>query len=192
VTADSRSNGNGWQPAFRGQRPPFRPGHTASMVHGATSERLIGPLAERIAADLLADKDTPDHLREPVFAPAVMAWARAEAVCQQLREFLDGQSIEEALTELTTIEEDEERDKTRARRTSTAKRVTAALDMSRRWEAHAMNLRRSLGLDPASAARVGRDVATRRFMDATPLTAALEKIEAQRRAALEAGPAGGD
>jgi hypothetical protein len=174
------------------QRPSFQAGHTASMVHGATSERLVGPLADRIAAGLLASEDTPGHLREPVFAPSVMAWARAEAVCQQLREWLDGQSIEQALTELTTTEEDEERGKTSTRRSSTAKRVTAALDMSRWWEAHAMNLRRTLGLDPASAARVGRDVAARRFMDARPLADALEKIDAQRRAALEAGPASGD
>ena len=54
-----------------------------------------------------------------------------------------------------------------------------------------MNLRAKLGLDPASAARVGRDLALARHMSAgaTPLDEALAEIE-QRRA-LTAGSGGG-
>ena len=192
VTAESGDDGAaGWEPAFPGQRPPFAPGNTAALVHGAASERLLGPPAEQIAADLLASDDTPGHLREPAFAAAVSAWSRAEAVCVRLRDFLDGQSLEEALTEVTSSEEDEESGKGYARRTSTARRVAAALDMSRRWEAHAANLRSKLGLDPASAARVGRDLSQSRwFQSATPLDKRLAEIEAQRQAAIPAAANG--
>lgn len=162
------------------------------MVHGATSERRVGPLAAQIAAGLLADAETPEHLREPVFSAAVQGWARAEAVCALLRDFLDGQDIEAALTETTKGAEKEEREGTTARRTSVTRRVTAALDASRRWEAHAANLRSKLGLDPVSAARVGRDLATSRYLQsATPLDAALDQIAERRRKALGPGAASG-
>jgi hypothetical protein len=182
---------DGWTPAFDGQRPPFRDGNEAALTHGARSERRVGPLAAQIAAELLADPDTPTHLREPMFAMAVEAWARAEAICQLLRAFLDSKSIEDALTELTTETEDEDRDGGRTRRTSVARKVAAALDSSRRWEAHAANMRSKLGLDPATAAKVGRDLATSRYLEgATPLNSALDQIAAQRRKALTSGSAG--
>jgi hypothetical protein len=180
-------------PAFPGQRPPFERGNTAAVVHGAFSERVTRPVAEQIAADLLADKDTPDHLREPLFEAAVMGWAQAEAVCRQLRAFVAGQSIEDAMTELSSEEEDEDRERGSARRRSSAKRTASALSFLVRWEAHAAMLRGKLGLDPASAARVGKDIAARRYLDAaTPLDTALEQITANRRKALGiAGREGG-
>ena len=65
------------------------------------------------------------------------------------------------------------------------------IDTLRRYEVHAANLRSKLGLDPASAARVGRDLALTRHMSAgaTPLDEALAAIE--RRRALAAGGDGG-
>ena len=45
-----------WKPAFEGQRPPFLPGNEANLIHGARSERRVGPLAERIS--LLAQWET--------------------------------------------------------------------------------------------------------------------------------------
>lgn len=180
---------SGWTPAFPGQRPPFERGHTASVVHGAFSKRVTGPLAEQIAADLLASEDTPAHLHEPLFAASVMAWAQAEAVCQQLRAFVGGQDLEDSMAELATEEQDEVRDRSGTRRTSTARRVASALDQLRKWESLAASQRARLGLDPASAAKVGRDVAARRYLDghSTPLDTALEKIDARRRQALNPG-----
>jgi hypothetical protein len=63
------------------------------------------------------------------------------------------------------------------------------LEILRKYEAHAASLRSKLGLDPASAARVGRDLAlTRRLnTDATPLAEALAKIQERRE--LTAGDA---
>jgi hypothetical protein len=181
---------NGDPPTW--QRPPFERGHTASVVHGAWSERRVGPLTEQIAADLLADADTPAHLREPVFAAAVRGWARAEAMCQLLAQFLDGQSIEQALTEVTTEEQTEEREGKSAKRMTRGRRVASVLDASRRWEAHAANLRGKLGLDPVSAARVSKDLATSRYLDnATPLAQSLDQIAARRAKALGSGAADG-
>lgn len=177
---------SGEPPAW--QRPPFERGNTAAVVHGAFSERRTGPVADQIATDLLADADTPGHLREPVFAAAVMAWAQAEAVCQLLREFVSGRPIEAAMTEVTSGTEDEERHGDSVSRKSRVRRIASALDALRKWEAHAANLRSRLGLDPMSAARVGKDLATSRYLGgATPLAGALDQIAARRAKALEAG-----
>ena len=51
-----------------------------SLVTAHRSERHVGPLAAQIAGDLLTDPDVPPHIREPMFAASVQAWARAEAV----------------------------------------------------------------------------------------------------------------
>ena len=48
-----------WTPEFAGQRAPFPAGHEMSMVHGARSERKVGPLAAQLAQDLLTDPDVP-------------------------------------------------------------------------------------------------------------------------------------
>jgi hypothetical protein len=178
----------GWTPAFDGQRPPWPAGNEAALTHGARSERYVGPLAARIAQELLDDPDVPKHIREPMFAAAVQAWARAEAVCQQLWAWLEGRDIVAGLTAAATTTEDETRSKGQTNRKSVTRSVPAVLDQLRRFEAHAANLRSKLGLDPASAARVARDLAARRYMDATPLASALEQME-QRRA-LTAGSGG--
>jgi hypothetical protein len=49
----------GWTPAFPGQRPPFRSGHTYSVKTGVYSPRKVRPLAEKILAGLLADPQPP-------------------------------------------------------------------------------------------------------------------------------------
>lgn len=182
--------GDGWTPEFPGQRPPFPPGHEASLVHGAHSERHAGPLAAQIAQELLDDPDTPEHIREPLFQAAVQAWARAEAICRLLWAWLEGRDIMTALTDASTTVEDEETSKGSVHRVSRTKHLPAVLDQLRRYETHAANLRSKLGLDPASAAKVGRDLAMRRHLDATPLNAALAAIEENRRRAIEAGDAG--
>jgi hypothetical protein len=187
VTATTASAGD-WSPEFDGQRPPFAAGNESAVVHRARSERHVGPLAAQLAAELLADPETPAHLHEPLFADAVESWARAAATCRLLWAWIDGQDIMSALTDVTSAEEDEEADHGRVHRTSTTRHVPAALEMLRKFETLTANLRRGLGLDPASAAKVGRDLAARRYMDAAPLTAALAEIEQNR--ALTAGGAG--
>lgn len=179
---------DGWAPEFGGQRPPFQPGNESAVVHGARSERYVGPLAARIAEELLEDADTPGHLREPLFAASVQAWARAEAVVTLLWRWLDGQDIEAGLTAVATTTEDEVASGGKVSRRSVTKTLPSVLDQLRRYESIASSLRSKLGLDPASAAKVSRDLALTRHLNAAPLDAAIAEIE--RRRALTAG--GGD
>lgn len=190
MTAADAAAGDDWTPKFDGQRRPFAPGNESAVVHGGWSERRVGPLAAQIARELLEDAETPDHLREPMFAPAVQAWARAEAVAELLFRHLGGLDLQAAMTETGSADEEERSTKSKTTRRSETKRTGAALDQWHRASAHAASLRSKLGLDPASAARVGRDLAARRYLDgATPLSAALETME--KRRALTAGGDGG-
>ena len=161
-----------------------------SLVHGARSERKVGPLAVQLARDLLTDPDVPPHIREPMFAASVQAWARAEAVVRLLWQWLEDRDVMAGLTSATTVTEDEEQKGGKTRRKSLTRSVASVIDTLRKYEVHAANLRSKLGLDPASAARVGRDLALARHMNAgaTPLDDAL--AEMQRNRELAAG--GGD
>ena len=188
MTALDAAAGGGWTPEFGGQRPPFPPGNETAVAHGAYSERHVGPLAARIAQELLEDADVPDHIREPMFASAVQAWARAEAVCRLLWQWLEGKDVMAGLTAVATTTEDETQAKGKTHRKSVTTTIPSVLDQLRRYESLATSLRSKLGLDPASAARVGRDLALTRHMNATPLAAALEEME--RRRALTAGSGG--
>jgi hypothetical protein len=164
--------------------PPFEPGHTASLLHGARSERTIAPLAEQIAAELLAAESTPAHLLRREFAAAVQAWARAEAVVALLWRWLDEQDIGEALTEVTSAEETETHGKRKTTRRSVSRRVASVLGELHRAETRAASMRRALGLDPLSAGRLAKDLsASRWYQGATPLDRKLDQIEAERQAA---------
>ncbi len=74
------------------------PGNEEALVAGHRSERHVGPLAARIAQDLLTDPDVPPHIREPMFAAAVQAWARAEAVVRLLWAWLEERDVMAGLT----------------------------------------------------------------------------------------------
>jgi hypothetical protein len=182
--ADTGTGADSWTPGFPGQRPPFTAGNEAALVTGHRSERHVGPLATRIARELLDDPATPDHIRDPMFAASVRAWARAEAVCTLVWQAIAEQDITGALADITHTDETEIAKRGTTTRRSVSRRTTT-LEQLRKFEAHAASLRSKLGLDPASAARVARDLAARRYMDATPLNAALQAIEERR--ALTAG-----
>ena len=184
---EAASSEDAWTPEWDGQRPPFPPGHEMSLVHGARSERKVGPLAAQIAHDLLTGPDVPPHIREPMFAASVQAWARSEAIIRLLWAWLEERDVMAGLASATTTTEDETQAKGKITRKSVTRSVASVIDTLRRYEVHAANLRSKLGLDPASAARVGRDLALARHMNvgATPLDDALAEIE--RRRALTAG-----
>src|SRR5665647_239163 len=79
--------GDEWVPAFPGQRPPFQPGHELSIQHGAWSPRKVDPLAREVVAQVLADPANA-HAAQPRHRFALWAYARAEAQCQLLSEYL--------------------------------------------------------------------------------------------------------
>ena len=70
----------------RGYRwPPFEPGHTRTLHHGAASERTWRPLADAIAAELV---EVAPWAAQPPFAASVAAWARQEARLQLVDGYL--------------------------------------------------------------------------------------------------------
>jgi hypothetical protein len=186
------SGDGGWVPVFAGQRRPFEPGHVLSTTHGGRSERRLVPLAEVLAAELLADPGTPDYVREPSYRASVLAWARAEAMVVLLSDFLSGQDVEAGLTEVTRSRERETAERRgeggagRVRRVSESRRTASVIEQLRRAEILAMHLRDRLGLAPLARARLGKDVAAAR-LDLAALWA-----EQERAVAAPAGAAGAE
>ncbi len=170
--------------------PPFRPGHDRSVVSGSRSERRVGPLAEQILAAELAKPGCPLHLRDAggPFTSALTDWSRAQAVADLLFDYLAEQDLPAALAELSREVTDEESGKGRTRRTSVAKRTASTLDAWLRASKHARELRKSLGLDPESAARVSRDLSlSRSYQVRSPLDEMRERFEAGQRREIGAG-----
>jgi hypothetical protein len=128
---------HGWVPAFEGQRPPFEPGHELSLRHGGYSPRKVEPLAQQLV-DLVLDDPETAYLTNPRWRPALWAWARAEAQVQLVTEWLTEQA-EDGVGDLDEAS------------------VRAAHLLLHRAESRATSGRTRLGLDPLSAARLGRD-----------------------------------
>jgi hypothetical protein len=110
------------------------PGNERALKHGANSERLVGPRAAELAE---AAKATVPWLAERSFAPAVDAWARAEAGAALIAEYLDG---------LGGLLDDDGR-------------PWPAVEVLLKFERRAEKGRARLGLDPASRARLEREMA---------------------------------
>lgn len=157
-----------WVPAFEGQRPPFAPGNTVgrqfepgntlspAASHGAYSPRRYEPLAQELVDLVLGDPATA-YLQAGHWRPALYAWARAEAQVQLITEWLADQATDKhPIGDLGD------------------ERVRAAYLLLHRAETRATTGRTRLGLDPLSAARLGRDK-TAAALDAAQLMAQLEK-----------------
>jgi hypothetical protein len=164
-------SGSGEGPARGYSWPAAAPGNELAVQHGAFSERRLAPRAAQIAEELLTRPDTPAWLKEPSYAPAVSAWARAEAVVSLLWDYLAERDLEAALTDTTELDERHAKGRT----ISTARRVEAVLTQLHRHETRAANLRRELGLSPLSRARLGRDIGVK--FDAARLFAAMQESE---------------
>jgi hypothetical protein len=130
----------GWTPEFEGQRPPFQPGHQLSLRHGAYSPRRVDPLAQELIDAVLEDPAT-NYLRAAHWRPALYAWAQAEAQVQLLTEWLAkrGEASGDGVGDLS----DES--------------VRSVYLLLHRAAGRATTGRTRLGLDPLSAARLGRD-----------------------------------
>jgi hypothetical protein len=146
------------RPGANGSWPPFPPGHQLSLRHGAYSPRRVDPLAAEILEHLLTD-DAVGYLRAPRWRLAVLALCRAEAQVQLLTEYLAkaGDGVGDLDSE----------------------RVRSAYLLLHRAEARAIQLRGRLGLDPLSAARLGKDRASE-ALDTARLMERLEREERER------------
>jgi hypothetical protein len=196
VTRKGPASGKGRGGAARGYSwPPFAPGNTIALAHGASSERSVAPLAEKIATGLLTHGSCPDYLLEPAYAPVIAAWSRAEAVTQLLWQYLGGMDAEKALSETIAGEEDETHgDGGRVTRRSRSTRILSVLGELHRAETRAMNLRGRLGLDPLSRAKIAKDIglAQRASDDALTRLGETGKAIRERRAAELRLVAGGE
>lgn len=153
-----------WVPAFEGQRPPFQPGNTLAVTHGAYSPARVDPIARQYVDEILTDPSTK-YLAAPRFQSALWSWAQAQAKVQLLTEWVDGMSLQQAA--------------------DSARGQTSPLELLRKWMATSQTWAARLGLDPLSAARLGKDVAQGRQADAA---AVLTDLRAQHEAAeLNAG-----
>ncbi|MHB8297978.1 MAG: hypothetical protein ACYDDW_05290 [Dermatophilaceae bacterium] len=156
-----------WVPAFPGQRPPFQPGNKvavgnmgANLIHGAWSPRKVDPLAREVVAMVLADPANV-HASQPRHRFALWAFARAEAQVQLLTEYL-AKAGEDAGNGIGDLDLD---------------RVRTAYLLLHRAEARATTGRTRLGLDPLSAARLGRDRAATNA-DMARVMSELARLEA--------------
>lgn len=132
----------------------FRPGNFVALRHGLYSERVLAPLAAQLAEHVLSAR--PD-LAAPQWQPAVSAWARAE-----VRAMLAFAAIDAAVAAGTTP-------------------APSLMQQHGAAERLAIDLRRTLGLDPAAAARLVREQA-----DAARSTGeVLRSMIAEGRAGLE-------
>lgn len=157
-----------WVPEFEGQRPPFQPGNQlATATHGAYSPRKVDPLAGDLVAGVLDDPGLV-YLHAARWRPALWAWARAEAQTQLVSEWLAGEG-EHAGNGVGDLGDE---------------RVRSAYVVLHRAETRATTGRTRLGLDPLSAARLGRDK-TAAALDAAQL---MERLAAEERK-LERGGA---
>jgi hypothetical protein len=113
--------------------PPFEAGNRAAEKHGAYSERRITPLAEQASSELV---EAAPWLNAPAFASAVLAWSRVEAQVALVGAWL---------AETGPLDSDG--------------KPRSAAEFLVRLERLAADLRGRLGLDPASRARIERDLA---------------------------------
>jgi hypothetical protein len=147
----------GWTPEFPGQRPPFHPGNELAVTHGAYSSKRTDPIARRYI-DEIAEDPGLEYLQAPRFHATLWAWASAMAKVELLQQWVDNMPIQAAA--------------------DSDKGKTSALELLRKWMTTAQGFAGRLGLDPLSAARLGKDIAGTRQADAaTLLTRARAEAE---------------
>ena len=121
---------------FERQRPPFEKNNTLSLKHGAHSERALAPIAEAWVKTAL---EQAPYLRDPSYEPALLAWARFEAKCDLLHDWIDDQGIHGLIDEVG--------------------QATPAAKLLPTYEGRAAALRATLGMDPISRAKLQKDSA---------------------------------
>jgi hypothetical protein len=119
--------------------PPFQPGHTVNLVHGARCEKMIAPRAQALETAVMESAEFPDLVRSPVFRMSLTAWTRAEAVASLLYEYIAGLEPGEMMTPRLAG-------------------TRAPVDLWRTAESHAAKLRGELGLTPTGYAKISRDL----------------------------------
>ncbi len=110
------------------RQPPFEPGNTVALSHGARSPRMVEPIARELAAELVT---VAPWTSRPAFAADIAAWANSEAQCRLLRAYIDEHGLLDG--------EGEPR---------------SALGLLDKAESRAARLRQALGLSPMGLGRL--------------------------------------
>jgi hypothetical protein len=142
----------------------FQPGNELQLKHGALQAKRTDPIAQMFLDELAADPSLA-YLTAPRFRVSAWAWAVAEAKVMVLTEWVDEMTIRGA--------------------SRAGPGQTSPMELLRKWMVTAANMRVKMGLDPASAAKLGKDVAGTRQADAATLLTQLrtehEAAEAAER-----------
>ena len=142
------SEAESWTPAFPGQRPPFEPGNTVSVKHGARSVVQLRPRAEEIRAQLVEAAPVAEAADGAQFDIAAGLLAHAERALLILE---GSQRLEiEAINAGAPMDV--------AERQNLA-RLSAD---TRGWLNSAMRALDRLGMNPTARARLGLDLASAR------------------------------
>lgn len=136
--------------------PPFEAGNTAAVTHGAYSPRQYEPRAHELVEEMRG------HLPwlTPAHRPALWAWAKEEARCEMVEQWLAARAD---LDNAGGMLDDEGE-------------VRSATKLLLRLQASVANHRKELGMTPLAAARLGRDTAAGQ-LDVARLMAALDDEE---------------
>lgn len=153
----------------------------AAYRHGANSPRKLLPLADMIYDELLSNPDTPEWVRaDTSFHATAWRYAQAEAAASLYGDLLS----ETGARGFIDMPGDAPSGKAKVK-------VSPGLfEAWRKSVTLATNLASKLGLDPASRARIARDLAASRVLSGPdPLVVALDRAQAEREAGgeLEAG-----
>lgn len=140
---------------------PFTDGNAAALTHGATSERVVAPLARQLVESTLSDPQTA-YLAAPRYSVTVHRWAWEETRCELLTAYVERHAADGM---------------------GDAKKMRGAFDELHRAQTRAANLRKELGLTPLAAAKLGKDHAGAAALDAA---AELTKLREQHERATRA------
>jgi hypothetical protein len=155
-----------WVPEFEGQRPPFEPGNTAAVKHGAYSPRHVEPAAEELRRAILSDPGMPAHLRSPINGLELAAMCRAHVQAELAAKSL-GECVDRCGGDLV--------------KAATVDGFMSGALILHRAEQRASTSRSRLGLNSSAAARLGKHVAqgAAANADVALRMAQLAELEAQ-------------
>ena len=126
----------------------------------------VDEVAREFLAEIAQDPNVK-YLYQPRFQGSLWLWATAMAKAELLRRWVDSMPIAEAA--------------------DSKRGQTSPLELLRKWITTAQNESSRLGLDPLSAARLGKDVAQGRQADAASELTRLRAEHEQAQRELEDG-----
>jgi hypothetical protein len=135
-------------------------------------------VAERIVTEILEDAATPRYLKDDgSYRLSLQALGRVEAICHLLWEFiatqLDEHDVRALLEDVTEATEHEQRDGAVVTRRSVSRRVESALNQLRKFEATGLQMRKGLGLDPASRSKMAARILQPQMLDIAMVAAVM-------------------